>query len=81
MCRSDEPKFCKVFDGIGRRRRLLSEVEHEQWLYLVPQERIFAWPTVKVGQRVTVPHVKNPKGKNKLVWYVVLCCVCVYLSC
>ncbi|CAM9469346.1 unnamed protein product, partial [Hapterophycus canaliculatus] len=60
--RSDEPKHCKVFDGVGRRVFSMGSVEDGETLYVVPQNRNFVWPTIKIGRKVTVPHVKTPLG-------------------
>ena len=61
--RSDEPKHCKVFDGVGKRVVSMASVEDGETLYVVPQHRTFVWPTVEIGRRVTVPHVKTPLGE------------------
>lgn len=60
--RSDEPKHCKVFDGVGRRVFSMASVEDLERVYVVPQNRNFVWPTIEVGRIVTVPHVKTPLG-------------------
>lgn len=41
----------------------MGEVEDGQTLYVVPQQRTFVWPTVEIGRKVTVPHVKTPLGE------------------
>ena len=40
----------------------MASVEDGETLYVVPQQRTFVWPTVEIGRRVTVPHVKTPLG-------------------
>eukprot|EP00752_Nemacystus_decipiens_P008301 g7421.t1 len=60
--RSNEPKHCKVFDGVGRRVLSMASVEDLERVYVVPQNRNFVWPTIEVGRKVTVPHVKTPLG-------------------
>lgn len=60
--RSDEPKHCKVFDGVGKRVFSMASVEDGETLYVVPQHRSFVWPTIEIGRKVTVPHVKTPLG-------------------
>lgn len=62
-CRSDEPKYCKVFDGVGRRLKSMASVDDGEVLYVVPQHRTFVWPTIKIGRQVKVPHVKTPLGE------------------
>lgn len=61
--RSDEPKHCKVFDAVGRRIFSMASVDDNEALYVVPQNRNFVWPTIRIGHKVTVPHVKTPLGK------------------
>lgn len=61
--RSDEPKYCKVFDGVGRRLKSMASVDDGEVLYVVPQHRTFVWPTIKIGRQVKVPHVKTPLGE------------------
>ncbi|CBN75608.1 conserved unknown protein [Ectocarpus siliculosus] len=60
--RRDEPKYCKVFNRVGVRVPSMASVEDGETLYVVPQNRNFVWPTVKIGRKVTVPHVKSPLG-------------------
>ncbi|CAB1105756.1 unnamed protein product [Ectocarpus sp. CCAP 1310/34] len=60
--RRDEPKYCKVFNSVGVRVPSMASVEDGETLYVVPQNRNFVWPTVKIGRKVTVPHVKTPLG-------------------
>lgn len=66
MCarRSDEPKHCKVYNGVGNRIVSMGSVEDGEVLYVVPQERSFVWPTIEIGRQVTVPHVTTPLGKH-----------------
>ncbi|KAG5175115.1 hypothetical protein JKP88DRAFT_101011 [Tribonema minus] len=56
----DEP--CKVYNGMAQRVTKVAEVTDGESLYLVPPDRLFVWPTVKVGRRVVVPHVKGKRG-------------------
>ncbi|CAM9829612.1 unnamed protein product [Pylaiella littoralis] len=60
--RKDEPNHCKVFDGVGRRIFSMASVDDKETLYVVPQNRNFVWPTIQIGRKVTVPHVKTPLG-------------------
>ncbi|CAM9332570.1 unnamed protein product [Ectocarpus sp. 13 AM-2016] len=60
--RRDEPQYCKVFNSVGVRVPSMASVEDGETLYVVPQNRNFVWPTVKIGRKVTVPHVKTPLG-------------------
>ena len=41
----------------------MASVEDGETLYVVPQQRTFVWPTIKIGRKVTVPHVKTPLGE------------------
>lgn len=41
----------------------MASVEEGETLYVVPQQRSFVWPTIKIGRTVTVPHVKTPLGE------------------
>lgn len=41
----------------------MASVEDLGVLYVVPQNRNFVWPTIEIGRKVTVPHVKTPLGK------------------
>lgn len=41
----------------------MGSVEDGETLYVVPQNRNFVWPTIKIGRKVTVPHVKTPLGE------------------
>lgn len=61
--RSDEPKHCKVFNGVGQRILSMGSVEDSERVYVVPQNRNFVWPTIEIGRKVTVPHVKTPQGE------------------
>lgn len=63
LSRSDEPQHCKVHDGVGRRVSSMASVEDGETLYVVPQHRTFVWPTVKIGRKISVPHVKTPLGE------------------
>lgn len=74
--RSDEPKHCKVFDGFGRRVFSMASVEDLERVYVVPQNRNFVWPTIEIGRKVTVPHVKTPLGESLAGPVVVRCLVC-----
>lgn len=41
----------------------MASVEEDEALYVVPQNRNFVWPTIEIGRKVTIPHVKTPKGE------------------
>lgn len=41
----------------------MASVEDLERVYVVPQNRNFVWPTIEVGRKVTVPHVKTPLGE------------------
>ena len=42
----------------------MASVEDLERVYVVPQNRNFVWPTIEVGRKVTVPHVKTPLGES-----------------
>ncbi len=41
----------------------MASVEEDEALYVVPQNRNFVWPTIEIGRKVTIPHVKTPQGE------------------
>jgi hypothetical protein len=42
----------QVFNHVGQRLKTLHDVKADEALYLVPPDRLFVWPTVKVGRKV-----------------------------
>lgn len=44
----------------------MASVDDLEMLYVVPQNRNFVWPTIEIGRKVTVPHVKTPLGESPL---------------
>lgn len=45
----------------------MGSVEDGETLYVVPQERTFVWPTIAIGRKVAVPHVKTPLGAEVIL--------------
>lgn len=45
----------------------MASVEDLEMLFVVPQNRNFVWPTIEIGRKVTVPHVKTPLGESLTV--------------
>mmetsp|Transcript_3258 Transcript_3258/g.4598 ORF Transcript_3258/g.4598 Transcript_3258/m.4598 type:complete len:496 (-) Transcript_3258:212-1699(-) len=66
FCNRSAP--CTIYSEVGKKISSCFEFEDESMVFVVPQGRLFMWPTIEPGRQKIVPHVKSPvDGKEIMV--------------
>jgi len=66
-CRPPEAP-CKLYSEVGQAVNDCSNIDNKSSIYLVPQGRVFMWPTIELGHQVKVAHLEDtPNGEPVVV--------------
>lgn len=58
-----QAETCSLFSGWGTRITSCGDVKDEDPVYLVPEGRLFMWPTHDIGHKAHLRHIGMPAGE------------------
>ena len=58
ICQADRPKNCVLHSRFGSRIDSCSDIKNGDVIFIVPQGRLFIWPTFYVGHIAKITHIR-----------------------